>query len=472
MKVQWILVCLLLIAACAGRADLPPVKDRLQMPAIVKARTPAHWLRLHRLSERSPDALLEVLERYAQACESGEVQPVVICAMDAPDPRSVDRLYALRRLGDVGGEETIAALQKFINRRLENGTMLLWSDMILTQLTIERIRVRQAGRSAYVAEMIRWLRGEFTPARHPATIAPEGSVYRATDHWEGMFRIRQALRALGVLRAREAIPVLLDKRQWGRFPDMPEVVNALYADALAQMGDKRVLDALNRCLREWVSYATPPLEPGQVDPAWAYWQMRTQGMNPEQTVNAMVSALAGNDTRRGVVEILTIMGRPIVPYLLKSLAQPPGPDTVQAQCGVINALGNIRAVEAVEPLRQLLRQSPSAVVRGVSAEALGKIGDPSVIPDVVTLLSDENRSVRVSAVQALGEMKHPEAIPPLLKVLREHPDEFTRTFAVSALESTGMRWLVPILEYQMMVEGSELVQDYLRGALANLRNSR
>lgn len=210
MNVRWILVCLLLMAACAGRADLPPVKDRLRMPAIVKSETPSHWLRWHRICERSPEALLEELERYARACETGEVQPVTIDG--EPDPLAIDRLYVLHRLGDVGGEETIALLQKFLDGRLKDGTMLSWADMILTQLTIERIRVRQVGRSAYVTEMVRWLRGEFTPTRHPDTIAPEGSVYRATDHWEGTLRIREALRALGVLRAREAIPVLLDKK--------------------------------------------------------------------------------------------------------------------------------------------------------------------------------------------------------------------------------------------------------------------
>lgn len=469
MNTRWMFVCLLLIAACTAWADLPPVKDRLRMPAIVKAETPAHWLRLHRLSERSPHALLEVLEQYARACEVGEVQPVTFYGES--NPLSTDRLYVLHRLGDVGGEETISLLQKFLDRRLQDGTMLSWADVILTQLTIERIRARQAGRSAYIAEMVRWLRGEFTPTRHPDTIAPEGSVYRATDHWEGMFRIREALRALGVLRARDAIPVLLDKKQWGRFPDMPEVVNQLYADALAQMGDKRVLDALNWCLRNWDD-RVPPLEPGQVDPAWAYWQMRTQGMNLEQTVYALVGARAGNDVDRGVVKILTVIGAPAVPFLLKALQQPPGPNVEGALCAAIEALGSIRATEAVEPLRQLLRNTPFRSVRRAIAGALGKIGDPVVIPDLVALLSDEDGFVRDNAVRALGEINAPEAILPLLRVLREHPDEVTRAAAARELASAGRRWLIPILEYQMIVEQSEVVQDYLRWALAILRDSR
>ncbi|GIV15360.1 MAG: hypothetical protein KatS3mg022_0795 [Armatimonadota bacterium] len=88
------------------------------------------------------------------------------------------------------------------------------------------------------------------------------------------------------------------------------------------------------------------------------------------------------------------------------------------------------------------------------------------------LTGDAELLVRASALRALGEMKHHEAIPPLLKVLREHPDEATRTHAVRALESSGMRWLVPILEYQRMVETSPLVQEYLEGAIITLKQSR
>jgi len=173
-----------------------------------------------------------------------------------------------------------------------------------------------------------------------------------------------------------------------------------------------------------------------------------------------------------VVEILTLMGRQVVPYLLKALAQPPGPDVDNAQFAVIRVLGNLRAPEAVEPLRQLLRESPSLAVKMACAWALGKIGDPCAIPDLVVLSGDDDLSLRAEAIRALGEMKHPQAIPPLLKVLREHPNEATRTHAVSALETSGMRWLVPILEYQRMVEPSPLVQEYLADAVITLKQRR
>jgi HEAT repeat protein len=460
--ILWLTVCLI-TATC--RADLPLLKQQLRMPAIVLLSTPESWVQLYRLSQRSPQPLSDVLEQYLQACERGEYLEWI--GQREADNLPSRRAYALMRLGDIGGEESIAALQRFIEHRLQQGDLYALWDSIAARVTIERIQARLKGRDAYIAEMIRWARGDFTPWQEQR-LTRWNRLSEIQANVETPYRKRMAVRVLGMLKAREAVPTLLELCEksevwWGAH------------QALAEIGDRRALEVIGRGLRTLDparALDLLPLEPGQVDPAWAYWQMRTKGMNLEQTVNAMVSALAGNDARQGVVEILTLMGRQVVPYLLKALAQPPGPDVDNAQFAVIRVLGNLRAPEAVEPLRQLLRESPSLAVKMACAWALGKIGDPCVIPDLVVLLWDENSSLRWEAIMALGEMKHPQAIPPLLKVLREHPNEFTRTHAVSALESSGMRWLVPILEYRRMVEPSPLVQEYLADAVITLKQRR
>ncbi len=406
-----------------------------------------------------------MLEQYLQACERGEYLEWI--EQRGEDDWPTRRAYVLMRLGDIGGEEAIAALQRFLEHRLQLGDLYALWDSIGARVTIERIQARLKGRDAYIAEMIRWARGDFTPWQEQR-LTRWNRLSEIQANVETPYRKDMAVRVLGMLKAREAVPTLLELCEkaevwWGAH------------QALAEIGDKRALEVIGRGLRTLDparALDLLPLEPGQVDPAWAYWQMRTKGMNLEQTVNTMVKALAGNDARQGVVEILTLMGRPVVPYLLKSLVQPPGPDVDIAQSEVIEVLGNLRAPEAVEPLRQLLREAPSRAVRMACAWALGKIGDPCAIPDLVVLLGEEDLSSRAEAIMALGEMKHPEAIPPLLKVLREHPDEATRTHAVRALESSGMRWLVPILEYQRMVETSPLVQEYLEGAIITLKQSR
>ena len=55
----------------------------------------------------------------------------------------------------------------------------------------------------------------------------------------------------------------------------------------------------------------------------------------------------------------------------------------------------------VETLQRLLRD-PDAVVRRTAAEALGKIGDPQVVPDLVQALGDHAAPVREASVWSLS----------------------------------------------------------------------
>jgi len=98
--ILWLMVCLI-TATC--RADLPPLKQQLRMPAIVLLRTPESWVQLYRLSQRSPRPLLDVLEQYLQACERGEYLEWIM--QREADNLPSRRAYALMRLGDIGGEE-------------------------------------------------------------------------------------------------------------------------------------------------------------------------------------------------------------------------------------------------------------------------------------------------------------------------------------------------------------------------------
>jgi HEAT repeat protein len=455
MKTYLLMTILVFGMGSLCRADLPSVQDKMRAPAIISLQTPEAWVQIDRRLARSPQTLMESLEEYLKCPASGS------------SGRVLDKAtfyYVLDKLGDLADAQAIPPLKAYAEQLRE-------FDAFFARVIIERIQARLRGRDEYIAEMVRWLHGKF-PA-HEETFPGTGV---RDEFVERSFYAQEAARALGKLRAREAVPDIIAV-YWEWQEGWYQLYTPVLVRSLAQMGDTRAAEVIKHYMSEVyaglpVQFRADILEPGQVDPAWAYWQMRTKGMNLEQTVNAMVSALAGNDARQGVVEILTLMGRQVVPYLLKALAQPPGPDVDNAQFAVIRVLGNLRAPEAVEPLRQLLRESPSLAVKMACAWALGKIGDPCAIPDLVVLSGDDDLSLRAEAIRALGEMKHPQAIPPLLKVLREHPNEFTRTHAVSALESSGMRWLVPILEYQRMVEPSPLVQEYLADAVITLKQRR
>ena len=56
--------------------------------------------------------------------------------------------------------------------------------------------------------------------------------------------------------------------------------------------------------------------------------------------------------------------------------------------------------------------------RWKAAEALGRIGDPEAVEELVGTLWDDDRRVRLKAAWALGRIGDPRAIPPLRRLYR------------------------------------------------------
>lgn len=239
-------------------ADLPAVRDRLRMPAIMLSPTPEEWVRLHRLSERSPQVLLETLDRYIQACRNGETENNPL----APDSWTYLREYVLDRLGDTAGPEVIPALETFLQRwKTEAGgagpTVL---NELSVRLVMEHIRARQRGRTEYIAEMLRWLKGEYTPVVGQIQIRSvqrQGAPADALEQYlkemivgtERAWRVIEAARALGILRVKQAAPLLAEKYHlwkdgWSRL-QLPYLVRALAQIGrrpLAVLGDAPLLE--------------------------------------------------------------------------------------------------------------------------------------------------------------------------------------------------------------------------------------
>jgi HEAT repeat protein len=139
-----------------------------------------------------------------------------------------------------------------------------------------------------------------------------------------------------------------------------------------------------------------------------------------------------------LVELFAARDRRDVAYLLDALRDP------EHRFMAAKFLGELRAEEAIPELTRLLLAAHDAT-RSSAAEALGKIGAGTVVPDLVhvarddesvvtrtfaitalgrsggkdalgplcDLLSDENILVRQSAARALGSLGHPDAIGPL-----------------------------------------------------------
>lgn len=77
---------------------------------------------------------------------------------------------------------------------------------------------------------------------------------------------------------------------------------------------------------------------------------------------------------------------------------------------------NLREQRIAHFLRQL--SDEDEVTRWRSAEALGRIGDPAAVGELIDTLWDDDARVRLKAIWALGEIGDTRAVPALRRLYR------------------------------------------------------
>jgi HEAT repeat protein len=95
-------------------------------------------------------------------------------------------------------------------------------------------------------------------------------------------------------------------------------------------------------------------------------------------------------------------------------------DVYDANRYIADALGALRAKEAVEKLEKLL-SSPDAYVQVAAVDALGRVGDPKAIETLVGIVQNPQIEPFIvkKALLALGRIGDPKAAPAVLKMLFE-----------------------------------------------------
>jgi len=459
MKRSILLVCLLgLWCSHIAGADLPEPKDPLRQHGILLQPAPAEWLAMYRYT---PKRLLGVLQEYVRRMETQRIIPA-FGAVTGEDLQVLERrLYALWRLGDIASPDSIPAIEQFIAQRTAQNDGLTDYDVALARLTIERIRLRAQGEEVYVAAMMDWVRNGFNNDIYPGARDAKGGVTAL-----GHTRVLEGARVLGMLKVREAVPLLLERlNSFWTMTGFPLV------RALAQIGDERAMEKVGfqtqLCL-SWRFFQTP-LEPGEVDPAWAYWQMRTRGMSLSETIQVLIGALGDREGGPLPDAVLKAIGKPAVPFLMRALEAPQAKDPELLQYNAARLLGDLKAREAVELLRRVLREGSSRV-RQSAAAALGTIGDPSALPDLLELAqSDADFYLQMRAIDALGRLGDPRAERVLLKLLREHANDNVRFRAAEALARAGTLAAIPVLESLLEKESLPSVKGRIRWAIGELR---
>jgi HEAT repeat protein len=104
--------------------------------------------------------------------------------------------------------------------------------------------------------------------------------------------------------------------------------------------------------------------------------------------------------------------------LIKALSYK-GRDASWVRKSAIEALGELRATAAVEPLLQALKD-PAGDIRILAAGALRAIGDPRTVTPFIQALRDPSSSVQEQAALALEQLGDQRAVPPLQEALQAH----------------------------------------------------
>lgn len=152
--------------------------------------------------------------------------------------------------------------------------------------------------------------------------------------------------------------------------------------------------------------------------------------------------------RQQAAQTIVRIGKDVVPPLIKALER----ENPDVQYWVIEALGQLRAVDAAGALRPFLRSASRDVVTA-AARALGSIGAREAVGDLVQLLSHEDRGIRQAALKVLvpfGDL----AVKHLTELLVTS-SRAVRLYTSLALAAAGDQALSPVLE-QLSSDSTDL----------------
>ena len=134
------------------------------------------------------------------------------------------------------------------------------------------------------------------------------------------------------------------------------------------------------------------------------------------------------------------IGRPAIPYLLEALQD----QSIGGRRWVFaDALGNVGDVSVVPSLIDALQDKDDSVRESV-AEALGKVGDATAIPALHEALKDVDVSVRRRVVETLGKIGDVTAILALHEALKD-VDVYVRHRVIEVLSKIGDATAISVL---------------------------
>ncbi len=200
---------------------------------------------------------------------------------------------------------------------------------------------------------------------------------------------QEAVRGLGRLRVKDAVPVLQQKLAAGASGNLLQAI----CEALGDIGDKRALSTLEK-----------------------------SAANPDTLVAAEVSySLVKLGKKEDLVRLQGFLEG----------------DSGAGAAGLLAAyyLVKLDKDAGLEYLEKTMKKRDSALAP-VAAETLGKTGNPRAVLVLIEVLQAPDSAVRLSVARALGRLGGPRAVT-ALKKLRADPDPGVSGAAVNSLNDLG-----------------------------------
>jgi HEAT repeat protein/energy-coupling factor transporter ATP-binding protein EcfA2 len=249
-----------------------------------------------------------------------------------------------------------------------------------------------------------------------------------------------AIEALGNLGDTSIVPYFIDALK-----DTSEFVRVAAAEALGKLGDTSVVPHLIDALKDTSEYVR-----GAATGALGK-------LGDTSVVPHLIDALkdTSEHVQGMVIQTLIKFGSFAVPHLIDALK-----DTSEfVRRAAAEALGNLGDTSVVPHLIDALKDTSEFVRRAVT-EALGKLGDASVVPHLIDALKDTSKDVRRATAEALGKLGDASVVPHLIDTLRD-VDGSVRSGAIEALGNLGDTSVVPRL-----IDALKDTSEYVRGAAA------
>jgi HEAT repeat protein len=406
------------------------------------------------------EAMVELLRPKVLASPDARIRWAATSALGKlGDHRIIDRLVDL-----VDDEEWLVSNQALVVMREKVEEIIRAHDLKLARVLIRMLNIPDPGITGMAMEGLRNLDRDAVPMLSEAMKSVREPVRR------------HAARTLGLIGDRHCSPVLVKALRDPSHPVRAEAAEALgntvppraLPPLVAALGDfdERVRKKVVAALVRFGSSAVKPLcielehskrkftKCAAIEALGAIGDERAipiliQQLSSSYHVVRSSAALSLPRFGAAVVEPLRVLlsfNRSDISHLGNEVS---GESDIQARVRAVRALGDLEDHRAV-PLLTSLLSVPDRQMAVAASEALakigcaawgrrgavtvlGQVGDRSVIPQVVELLTDDSVNVRREAIFALGSLKAGREIENFMSIAHKDAEHSVRRAALSVL---------------------------------------